>query len=112
MTLSPKRVLAARALAIVVDAAQIGLIPLFVEGGISIVNDVVDVVVAIVMVLLVGWHWTFLPAFLAEMVPFFDLAPTWTAAVFIATRGGAPPEEKVAALPPPPPSEALEPRKK
>jgi hypothetical protein len=38
------------------------------------------------MILLVGWHWAFLPAFLSEMVPVFDLVPTWTAAVFFATR--------------------------
>src|SRR4029453_14403993 len=36
---------------------------------------------------LLGWHWAFLPAFLTELVPFVDLVPTWTIAVFLATRG-------------------------
>ena len=51
------------------------------------------------LVALVGWHWAFLPTFLAELVPFVELVPSWTLAVVIATRGrsAAPP----AALPPP-----------
>jgi len=81
-----RRVLAARTLAVVADAVQIGLLPLFIGGALSTVNDVVDVVVAVAMIALVGWHWAFLPAFLSEMVPVFDLVPTWTAAVFFATR--------------------------
>ena len=41
------------------------------------------------MLALVGWHWAFLPTFLAELIPFFDLVPTWTAAVFLATRASS-----------------------
>jgi hypothetical protein len=33
----------------------------------------------------------FLPTFIAEMVPFIDLAPSWTLAVFITTRARRPP---------------------
>ncbi len=80
------RVLAARALAITADAVQLGLIPLFVGGATSVINDALDVLVAIVMLALVGWHWAFLPAFLTELVPGLDLVPTWTLAVFVATR--------------------------
>ena len=84
-----RRVLAARILAVVADAVQIGFLPLFVEGAASIVNDLLDAVIAVVMVVLVGWHWAFVPAFFAELVPVVDLAPTWTLAVFIATRRAA-----------------------
>jgi hypothetical protein len=35
---------------------------------------------------LLGWHWAFVPSFLAELVPGLDLVPTWTLAVLIATR--------------------------
>ena len=35
---------------------------------------------------LVGWHWAFLPAFIAEFTPGLDLVPSWTLAVVIATR--------------------------
>jgi hypothetical protein len=38
------------------------------------------------MVWLVGWHVAFLPAFVVEALPVGDLAPTWTLAVFLATR--------------------------
>jgi hypothetical protein len=45
--------------------------------------------VAAVLVALVGWHWAFLPSFVAELVPGLDLVPTWTVAVWLATRGRA-----------------------
>jgi hypothetical protein len=82
-----RRIFAARALAVVADAVQIALVPIFAEGAASVVNDVLDVVVGLTLVILVGWHWVFLPAFVAELVPVIDLAPTWTIAVLIATRG-------------------------
>jgi hypothetical protein len=36
---------------------------------------------------LLGWHWAFLPSFVAKVVPDVDLVPTWTVAVLVATRG-------------------------
>lgn len=87
--LSPGRVRAARVLGITADFLQIGLLPLFAEGWVSPLNDALDFVVAAGMVALIGWHWAFVPAFLCELVPVFDLVPSWTAAVLIATRGGA-----------------------
>lgn len=85
-----RRVLAARVLAVVADGLQLGLLPLFVGGALSPVNDVLDVIVAGAMIALVGWHWAFLPTFLAELVPGLDLVPTWTMAALLATgRGGA-----------------------
>jgi hypothetical protein len=98
-----KRVLAARILAVVADGVQLGLMPLFVEGALSTANDVLDVVVAAAMTVLVGWHWAFLPAFVVELVPGFDLVPTWTAAVILATRGAA------SAEPGPPPGPTVPP---
>jgi hypothetical protein len=83
------RVRAARALALVVDLGQIVLLPAFFPALASPVADVVDVASAAVLILLVGWHWAFLPTFLVELVPVVDLVPTWTAAVFLATRGRA-----------------------
>jgi len=83
---SPARVRAARAVAISADLLQIVVFPAFIGGAWSIVNDVLDVAVAVTMSFLVGWHWAFLPSFMAELVPVFDLVPTWTAAVFFATR--------------------------
>lgn len=72
--------------AIGADAVQWLLWPLMAAGAASPINDVLDVVVGAVLIRLLGWHWAFLPAFLAELVPGVDLVPTWTAAVFLATR--------------------------
>ncbi|HKB71904.1 MAG TPA: hypothetical protein VKH46_13740 [Thermoanaerobaculia bacterium] len=80
------RVFAARAIAIAADFLQIFVFPAFSEGGVSPLDAAVDVAVAGSMTALVGWHWAFLPSFAAELVPFVDLVPTWTAAVFIVTR--------------------------
>lgn len=91
-----RRVLAARAIAIVADAVQVGLLPLFAGGAPEVFDAALDIVVGAAMIALLGWHWAFLPAFLAELVPVVDLAPTWTLAVLIATRkagwSGAPPD--------------------
>jgi hypothetical protein len=64
---------------------------------------VLDVVVGVAMIALVGWHWAFLPAFALEALPGVDLAPTWTIAVLLATRGKGP-APSAAELPPIPAS--------
>ena len=84
------RIRIARIIAIAADVLQVGLFPAFAAGYVSPLNDVLDLVVAVIMVRLVGWHFAFLPTFVAELVPGVDLVPTWTAAVWFATRGGAP----------------------
>lgn len=86
-TLTPGRVRAARAIAVAADLLQIVVLPVFAPGAASPWNDALDVLVAGAMVLLIGWHWAFLPSFLAELLPGLDLVPTWTAAVFFVTRG-------------------------
>jgi hypothetical protein len=84
------RIRAARIIAAAADLLQIVLFPAFAAGWISPLNDALDVLVAVLMVRLVGWHLGFLPTFVAEIVPGVDLIPTWTAAVWLATRGGGP----------------------
>ena len=68
-------------LAMAADALQIFGFPLFAEGALSPADGVLDLAVAAVLVNLLGWHWEFLPAFLAELVPGVDLVPFWTMAV-------------------------------
>ena len=68
-------------LAILEDALQIVVFPLFAEGALSPADDVLDLAVAVVLVHLLGWHWEFLPSFFAELVPGVDLVPFWTLAV-------------------------------
>ena len=80
--LSPRtRFRVAMILAMAADALQIFGFPLFAEGILSPADDVLDLAVAAVLVQLLGWHWEFLPAFLAELVPGVDLVPFWTLAV-------------------------------
>ncbi|HEY2953723.1 MAG TPA: hypothetical protein VGK89_00565 [Candidatus Eisenbacteria bacterium] len=94
---SAARIRAARLVAVAADAIQIGFMPAFAGGALSLLNDALDVVVAIILVSLVGWHFAFLPSLVAELVPGVDLVPTWTVAVLIATHGSKPDH------PPPPP---------
>ena len=69
------------ALAIIADALQIIVFPLFVEGAASPADDILDFGIAAVLVHLLGWHWEFLPSFFAKLVPGVDLVPFWTMAV-------------------------------
>ena len=82
ITISPiKRFRAAMIIAIIADALQIILLPLFVEGVESPADDILDLGVGTALVYLLGWHWEFLPSFLAKLVPGVDLVPFWTLAV-------------------------------
>ncbi len=84
LPVSPRRT--ALAIAIMADALQIVLFPVFAAGAASPVDDLLDVVVAFLLIRLLGWHWAFLPSFVAKVVPGVDLVPTWTMAVLLATR--------------------------
>ena len=68
-------------LAILADALQIVVFPLFVEGALSPADDLLDLGIGAAMIHLLGWHWEFLPSFLAKLVPGVDLVPFWTLAV-------------------------------
>ena len=72
--------------AMAADAIQIVVFPVFIEGGISPADSVLDVIVCLCLVRLLGWHWAFLPTLAAELIPGLDMFPTWTAAVWYVTR--------------------------
>lgn len=93
--LSKGRVRVAVVLAVIADAVQVGAFPLFVAGDLSPFNIALDIVMAVAMLLLVGWHIAFLPSFIMEQVPMLNLAPTWTIAVIIATRGRTEPGDEI-----------------
>jgi hypothetical protein len=77
----PREFRLAWSVAIAADALQILVLPIFIAGILSPVNAVVDFSVAAILSKLIGWHWAFLPTIVAELLPGFDLFPTWTAAV-------------------------------
>jgi len=82
ITISPgSRFRTAMMLAVIADALQIVIFPLFVEGALSPADDVLDFGVGALMIHLLGWHWEFLPSFFAKLVPGVDLVPCWTLAV-------------------------------
>jgi len=71
----------AMVLAMAADAVQIILLPMFSEGALSPADDILDFLVGAVLVRMLGWHWEFLPTFLAELIPGVNLVPFWTLAV-------------------------------
>ena len=73
-------------LAVAADAVQLFVTPLFAEGALSPADDLLDLGVAAVLLRLLGWHWEFLPAFAAELIPGADLVPYWTLAVMSVYR--------------------------
>jgi hypothetical protein len=81
VTISGLRMRTALLLAIVADAFQIVFSPLFFEGAASPADDILDLCMAGILSYLLGWHWEFLPSFLAKLVPGVDLVPLWTLAV-------------------------------
>jgi hypothetical protein len=68
-------------LAVIADVLQIVVFPIFIVGVESPADDVLDVGIGAVLVYLLGWHWEFLPSFVAKLVPGVDLVPFWTLAV-------------------------------
>ena len=96
--LSKTRIRLAWALALAVDAIQVpaeaaGPLGWFLGAGL-------DLVTMAAMTALVGFHWAFLPSFLTEWIPYLNLAPLWTLAVALATKGRSQGPE--AGLPHPP----------
>jgi hypothetical protein len=68
-------------IAIAADALQLVVFPAFALGALSPADDALDLAVGAMMVHLLGWHWEFIPSFLAKLVPGVDLVPLWTLAV-------------------------------
>jgi hypothetical protein len=82
------RLRAAWVVAVAVDGLQLITSPAELTGPMAwVLGAGVDLVTMAVLVFLVGFHWAFLPSFVTKMLPFVDLAPTWTMALIIATRG-------------------------
>ena len=77
--LTPLRMWPAFAVAIAADGIQVLLGPL----GWTFFDEITDVVTAIVLSLLLGFHPLLLPTFLVEILPVVDMLPTWTGCVSV-----------------------------
>ena len=71
----------ALAIAALADAVQLGLFPVFVAGGLSIPDDVLDAAVALALVIALGWRWQLAVALAIELVTGAAVFATWTAFV-------------------------------
>ena len=81
VTITPgPRLRTALLLAIGADIVQLIVFPLFIEGAISPVDDLLDLGMCGILTYLLGWHWEFAPSFVAKLVPGIDLVPLWTLA--------------------------------
>jgi hypothetical protein len=96
---SRKRKAVALAIAAAADVLQIAVFPAFIEGAASPFDDALDAVIAVTLLVVLGFRWRLAFALAAELVPGVALFPSWTAVVLsVATTAPAPPE-----LPPPAP---------
>ena len=89
-TLTPRRVKLAFAAGIIADILQlpvnlsffsIGLATIGGEIPLEAIDVGIDVVAALAINSLLGFHWALLPTFALELRPGLDAAPTWTACV-------------------------------
>ncbi|HEY3400643.1 MAG TPA: hypothetical protein VGK03_08430 [Geothrix sp.] len=83
--LSRTRIRVAWAIALAVDAIQV---PADLSGPLGwFLGAGLDLITMIIMWAMLGFHWAFLPSFVTEAIPYLNLAPLWTLAVALATRG-------------------------
>jgi hypothetical protein len=87
-TVTPRRKTIALTIAALADAVQLGLFPIFAEGALSIPDDALDFVVAVALLVTLGWRWRLVAALALELVPGVALFPSWTA--FVATIPASP----------------------
>jgi hypothetical protein len=91
--ITPRRKKVALAIAALADAIQLGLFPAFVEGALSIPDDALDGIVAVLLLVTLGWRWRLVAALALELVPGVALFPSWTAFVATLPAGAAAPAQ-------------------
>lgn len=84
-TVTPARIRAAWAVAVLVDVLQLGLVPVTGPLGAWLATPL-DLAAMAALWALLGWHWAFAPSFVFEILPVADLAPTWTLATWIVVH--------------------------
>ena len=82
---TPARIRIAWAVAVLVDALQLGLLPVTGPFGAWLAAPL-DLLAMGILWALLGWHWALAPSFVFEFLPLAELAPTWTVATWIVVR--------------------------
>ena len=77
--LTPGRVRAAYAAAVITDVLQFLLGPIGWVGA----DEILDVAASAIIWRLLGFHPLLLPTFLIELLPVTDMLPTWTGCVAV-----------------------------
>lgn len=80
-TVSKKRKAVALTIAVLADLTQLVLAPAFAGGAASPFDDALDAVVALALLMTLGFSGRLALAFALELVPGADLFPTWSAVV-------------------------------
>jgi hypothetical protein len=83
LAITPRRKKVALAIAALADAIQLGFFPVFGEGALSLPDDALDALVALLLLVTLGWRWRLLAALAVELVPGVAVFPTWTAFVLM-----------------------------
>ena len=92
-----RKVALAFAVAIVTDILQIpivltmfsataSMVGVLADAPLEAIDVTLDIVAALVINRLIGFHWLLLPSFVAEAIPGLDAAPTWTLCVAWVAR--------------------------
>jgi len=83
--LTKQKIALAFAVAIIADSIQFPITAATATGVLSVPAEgaefALDCVVMVITSSLLGFHWLFLPSLVFEMIPGFDLLPTWTGCV-------------------------------
>lgn len=99
---STKRKRSALAVAAIADMLQLGFFEGFTFGAAFPPDLILDGVVAITLVMLLGFRWRLLIALGLELVPGATLFPSWTAFV-LSLQSADMPRERSSVLPSPAP---------
>ena len=79
--ISHRRKATALMVAGIADFAQIMLLPALGFG--YVLDDVIDILTAIILTAICGFKWQFVFAFGVELIPGLDLLPTWSAVALL-----------------------------
>ncbi|MGN6368838.1 MAG: hypothetical protein ACTHN5_11315 [Phycisphaerae bacterium] len=96
--ISQQRKAAALIVAGIADFLQIMLLPALGFG--YVLDDAIDFATAILLTAICGFKWQFVLAFMFELIPGFDLLPTWSAVALLIPSS---PNTVIVAGPPQPP---------
>ena len=82
-TLTPRRIKLAFVVGVVADILQLPVSLSLLAGFVPAegLDAAIDIVAAVLVNWLLGFHWALLPSFALKLIPVLDVAPTWTACV-------------------------------